>query len=100
MTKEQAKNAKFVTLNTPILRGEKEITEITLLKPNVLALKGLKMMDVMQMDVDAYINLLPKITTPTLTKADIYALEPEDFTALCTETIGFFVKTEQTTLEP
>ncbi|OOR99097.1 phage tail protein [Canicola haemoglobinophilus] len=85
---------KTVTLIQPLKRGETEINEIRLIKPNVNALKGLKMFDVMQMDVDAYCQLLPRITQPSLGKVEILNLDPIDFTALCSETIGFFVKTE------
>ncbi|MGR6981223.1 phage tail assembly protein [Testudinibacter sp. P27/CKL/0425] len=95
-TKPEAKNAKFVTLTQPLRRGENELTEITLLKPSVLSLKGLKMFDVLQVDVDAYIQLLPRITTPALTKTELQNMDPVDFTVLCTETIGFFVPSEAT----
>lgn len=75
-------NSKTVTLSTPILRGETEITEITVRKPNVPALKGLKLMDLMQSDVNAVATLLPHITLPMLTKADIDRLDVVDFTKL------------------
>lgn len=78
---------KIVTLKTPILRGETEISEITLRKPNVLALKGLKLLDLMQSDVNSVSLLLPKITMPMLTKADIEKLDIADFTKL---TAGLF----------
>lgn len=75
-------NTKTVTLSAPILRGETEITEITVRKPNVPALKGLKLMDLMQSDVNAVATLLPRITQPMLTKADIDRLDVVDFTKL------------------
>ena len=95
-TKPEAKNAKFVTLTEPLRRGETELTEITILKPNVLTLKGLKMFEIMQIDVDTYIQLLPRITAPALTKNELQNMEAVDFTALCLETVGFFVKAEAT----
>lgn len=85
---------KQVTLIQPIMRGENEIKEINILKPNIAALKGLKMFDVMQMDVDTYCQLLPRVTSPSLTKADVLNLDPIDFTALSSEVVSFFVKTE------
>ena len=45
-------NSKVITLTNPLVRGENKITEITVNKPTVPALKGLKMFDVLQMDVD------------------------------------------------
>ena len=62
-------NADHVDL-LAIKRGEKEFTEITMLKPTVAALKGLKMFDVLQMDVDALQVLLPRVTQPMLHKND------------------------------
>lgn len=92
--KKANQNTKQVTLTQALVRGEKEITEISVLKPNIAALKGLKMFDVMQMDVDAYCQLLPRVTSPALTKVEVLNLDPIDFTALCSEIVGFFVKTE------
>ena len=39
-------NSKVITLTNPLVRGENKITEITVNKPTVPALKGLKMFDV------------------------------------------------------
>ena len=75
-------NTKTITLKQPITRGESQITEIQVRKPNVPALKGLKLLDLMQSDVNAVSTLLPRITQPMLTKADIDRLDIADFTKL------------------
>lgn len=75
-------NTKTITLKQPITRGETQITEIQVRKPNVPALKGLKLLDLMQSDVNALSTLLPRITQPMLTKADIDRLDVADFTKL------------------
>ena len=67
--------SKIITLTNPILRGDKQITEITVTKPSVPALKGLKMFDVLQMDVDALQVLLPRVTQPVLHKSDFTTME-------------------------
>lgn len=77
-------NTQTVTLKQPILRGDSEITEIQVRKPNVPALKGLKLLDLMQSDVNSLIVLLPRITQPMLTKADIERLDIADLTKLTT----------------
>ncbi|MDP8176361.1 phage tail assembly protein [Pasteurella skyensis] len=84
------KKQTTVRLKKAIKRGDKKITDITILKPNVLALKGLKLLDVMQFDVNALTVLLPRVTKPMLTKPDIEQLEIADFTKLSTELAGFF----------
>lgn len=73
---------KTVTIKQPILRGETEIAEITVRKPNVIALKGLKLLDLMQSDVNSLTQLLPRITMPMLTKSDIEKMDVADFTKL------------------
>lgn len=92
--------SQIVTLNTPILRGDKQITEITVNKPTVPALKGLKMFDVLQMDVDSLQVLLPRVTQPVLHKADFATMEVADFTELSAVAVGFLGKNSTATDEP
>lgn len=75
-------NHTTVILKQPIIRGETPINEIQIRKPNVPALKGLKLLDLMQSDVNAISTLLPRITLPMLTKADIDRLDIADFTKI------------------
>ncbi|GAA6939573.1 hypothetical protein AOH328_00390 [Helicobacter pylori] len=89
-------NQKTVELINPIVRGEKEFKEIIVLKPTVPALKGLKMLDVLQMDVDALQVLLPRITQPMLHKNDFINMEVDDFTDIATVAIGFLGKKSAT----
>jgi hypothetical protein len=79
-----------VKLSQPIERTTGAITELTLRKPATGELRGLKLMDVMQMDVNALGVLLPRIAQPTITKADIDAMDLSDITELGVEVIGFF----------
>ncbi|MBF0752141.1 MULTISPECIES: phage tail assembly protein [unclassified Pasteurella] len=88
--------SKIITLSTPIMRGDKSITDITVIKPTVPALKGLKMFDVLQMDVDALQVLLPRVTQPVLHKADFSTMEVADFTELAAAAVGFLGKNSET----
>ena len=88
--------SKIITLTNPILRGDKQITEIIVNKPSVPALKGLKMFDVLQMDVDALQVLLPRVTSPVLHKADFATMEVADFTELSAAAVGFLGKNSET----
>ncbi len=56
-----------VKLQTPLQIGEKKIHEITVREPKAGELRGIKLLDVIQMDVAAYETLLPRITDPALT---------------------------------
>lgn len=82
---------KTITLDTPLKRGETEITEVTLRKPAAGELRGLNLVDLLQMNVDANIKLLPRISTPTLTEVDAAQLDPADLTQLASAVAGFFL---------
>lgn len=85
-----------VKLTSPVKRPSGDITELTLRKPATGELRGIKLMDVMQMDVNALGILLPRITTPTITKADVDAMDMADALELGVAVVGFFEsKTEQ-----
>lgn len=92
--------SKIITLSAPILRGDKQITEITVNKPSVPALKGLKMLDVFNMDVDAWQVLLPRITQPTLHKNDFTTMDVTDFAELASAAVSFLGKNSETEEEP
>ncbi len=60
-----------VILESPIQRGEQTITAITLRRPRAGELRGVKLMDLLQMDVAALHVVLPRITSPMLTTHDV-----------------------------
>ncbi|WP_439239076.1 phage tail assembly protein [Lonepinella sp. BR2919] len=89
----------IITLANPIMRGDNAFYEIRVSKPNVNALKGLKLMDVWNADVNTYMQLLPRVTQPMLHKADFETMEVFDFNELSIAVINFLapnsVKREQ-----
>lgn len=80
------------TLTSPVKIDGKSVSSIALRRPQAGELRGLKMMDVMQMDTDAMISLLPRITQPSMTGAQVAALDPADFVALAMRAMVFFAK--------
>ncbi|CCH13810.1 phage-related tail protein [Stenotrophomonas maltophilia D457] len=91
----EAIDANTVTLDYPIQRGEQVIATIKLRKPNAGELRGIKLVDLLQIDVSAVAALLPRITEPTLTAADVNKLDPADLVAIGTLVAGFFVPKAQ-----
>ena len=87
MSKDNTK----ITLTQPLKQGDKSITEITLRKPMSGELRGIKLLDIMQMDVTAYVPLLPRITTPMLSESQINNLDPADLIQVMTGVQSFFV---------
>lgn len=67
-----------VTLDTPIARGETTITEVSVRKPMAGELRGVTLIDLMNMDVLALRKVLPRITSPSLTDAEIGRMDPAD----------------------
>ncbi|GKX44583.1 phage tail assembly protein [Pectobacterium odoriferum] len=78
-----------VTLETPIKRGDTLIETITLIKPTTGTLRGVSLAAVANSDVDAMIKVLPRMTVPALTEAEITRLELPDMIAIAGKVIGF-----------
>ncbi|MGJ3745419.1 phage tail assembly protein, partial [Yersinia pseudotuberculosis] len=75
-------NENIVVLEAPIKRGETLITEIEVIRPNAGTLRGVRLADVANSDVDALMVVLPRITYPSLTTAECGRLELPDLVAL------------------
>jgi hypothetical protein len=82
---------KTITLDTPITRGSSTITEVNLRKPTAGELRGVSLASLMQMDVTELTKVLPRITQPTLTDAELAQLDIADLTQFATEVTGFLL---------
>ena len=71
-----------ITLDTAIRRGEQVIESIDLRKPFAGELRGVSLVDLLQMDVTALQTVLPRITTPALTAHDVSQMDPADLLQL------------------
>lgn len=92
MTDKIVPNEKAVELDTPILRGKTEITSVTVRKPQSGALRGTRLQALLDMDVNALITVLPRITTPALTTQEINEMDPADLVSLSVEVVTFLLK--------
>lgn len=89
---ETAATPNGITLDVPIKRGEQTITHVTLRRPLAGELRGINLAALIrEMDYGALEALLPRISTPSLTRADVAGLDPADLAALAAEVILFFV---------
>lgn len=84
-------NPNIITLDEPLTRGDQKITAIEVRKPNTGALRGLSLVDVLRMDVDALKTVLPRITTPTLTTQDVLNMDPADLLKLGVKVSDFLL---------
>ena len=84
-----------VTLETPIQRGSGVIDVVTLRKPLAGALRGINLAELLALRAEAVMLLLPRITTPTLTREDVAAMDPVDLVACASEVVNFLVPSKQ-----
>lgn len=82
-------NGNIIALEFPLKRGESEISQVELIKPSAGSLRGVRLADLCASDVDALLTVLPRITVPSLTKAECLALDPVDLITLGGRVIGF-----------
>lgn len=80
-----------IELDTPIKRGETEISEVTLRKPSAGELRGVNLADVLQMQTDALIKLIPRLSSPSLTEKEAGRLDPADLVQCGGEIAGFLI---------
>lgn len=85
-------NEETVALDTPIVRGEHSITSVSLRKPMAGELRGVSLIELMQMDVLALRKVLPRITTPSLTDIEIGRMDPADLVQCGVAVSGFLLQ--------
>lgn len=98
-TQDQNSNAapapegvEVVTLDCPIKRGDTEIKEVTLRKPLAGQLRGIKLAELLNLDVGSVQLVLPRISAPALLPHEIAQLDPADLAELGVKVASFFVR--------
>ncbi|QMM53887.1 phage tail assembly protein [Enterobacter sp. RHB15-C17] len=85
----ETENPNVVTLDTPLMRGEQKIEQITLTKPNAGTLRGVSLAALANSDVDALIKVLPRMTYPALAEHEVARLDVSDLISLAGKVVGF-----------
>jgi hypothetical protein len=80
-----------VRLDFPFARGDQTIDTVEVRRPRSGELRGLNIADLVQMNVAATAKLLPRITIPPLTDAEINNLDPADLTQFGMEVQDFLL---------
>lgn len=80
----------LVKLTRPIERGETTISEITLSEPNAGSLRGVRLTDLLNGDVDAVTTVLPRISDPAIQQHEIRQLSAADLAQIAGEIMTFF----------
>lgn len=84
-------NKKTITLDVPFKRGEKMVETITVRRPNVGALRGTSLTQLMMMDADSIQKVLPRCTEPPLIKSEMEQLDPADLVQLGAAVVHFLL---------
>ncbi|WVM93482.1 phage tail assembly protein [Halopseudomonas pachastrellae] len=87
-------NSELIELDEPIKRGTTEITEVTLRKPVSGELRGVSLMELAQMDVQALRKVLPRISSPSLTDVEVARMDPADLMQ-CGVAVASFLLTKK-----
>ena len=85
-----------VTLTTPIMRGEQVIAELTVRKPMGGDLRGVTAPNILMMDMDTMLTILPRVTMPPLLPFELdTAVDPLDLMELVGAVKGFFMTAQE-----
>lgn len=85
-------NEETVDLDGHIVRGEQIITSVTLRKPMSGELRGVSLVELMNLDVSALRKVLPRITSPALTDIEIGRMDPADLVQCGVAVAGFLLQ--------
>jgi len=91
MSKAPTSTNKTIPLDTPIKRGDNDISAISLRKPSAGELRGVTLTDLLQMDVAALTKVIPRISDPALTEAEVARMDPADLVQLGSAVTGFLL---------
>ncbi|MHC8326012.1 phage tail assembly protein [Pseudomonas sp. LB1P83] len=81
-----------VSLDAPIKRGKTTIDVITLRKPSSGELRGVHLVELLNMDVATLMKILPRITTPGITAPEVAGMDPADLLACGSKISGFLLQ--------
>lgn len=79
-----------VDLTTPITVGENEVKSLTLRKPAAGELRGIKMLDILQMDPAAHAVLVPRICEELVDASYFWKLDATDLMSVIGTVVSFF----------
>lgn len=86
---------KTIQLKEPIPREGSDVTAVTLREPMPGELRGLKLAEILMMDVAALIKLVPRISDPALNEAEVAKMNARDFTQVGGTLVGFFADEDE-----
>lgn len=89
-----------IPLVEPLTIGGKEVTSIRLRRPQPGETRGLSLTQLLQMNVDAMMAVLPRISEPPLDRGTLATMDLSDFAELAGQVVLFFDRKAPTMQEP
>lgn len=82
-------NTQQVKLKTGFKSGKSTITELTIRKPLTGDLRGIKLVDFIDLDVNSLAKVIPRITTPSIEEHEVFDLDLTDLSVIAQAVAGF-----------
>ena len=79
-----------ITLSQPIKIDGKEITEIDIRKPKAGELRGINLLDLLQMKTEVVVTVLSRVSNPHLTEQQAFELDIADVVKAGAALVVFF----------
>lgn len=83
--------AHTITLDKPIERGDTQIASVSIRKPVASELNGLAISDLVRLETSSVLQVLPRITEPSLVPHEVNAMDPADLFQCATVVATFFL---------
>lgn len=86
-------NTQQVKLKTGFKSGKSIITELTIRKPLTGDLRGVKLVNFIELDIDSLAKVLPRVTTPSIEEHEVFELDLMDLTEITKAIASFLSET-------
>jgi len=83
-----------ITLKVPLKIGNKAVPEFNLRRPRAGDLRGVKLYDLLQSDVESLAKVTGRISEPMVSEQAVYDMDPLDIAELANQMSAFFVTPE------
>lgn len=83
-------NTQKIKLKAGIQSGKTTISELTIRKPLTGDLRGVKLLDFIELDIDSLAKVLPRITIPQIAEHEVFNLDLIDLSEI-TQVIASFL---------
>jgi hypothetical protein len=91
---QESDTQKYVTLDDPIKRAGQTISRVLVRKPQSGELRGVSLMDLANLDVNALITVIPRVTTPMIHKEEVARMDVADLMQVGAQVASFLATKE------